>query len=412
MMSMITKSFQLCRLALALGLCCCGTAEIQAQTRPTTGTGAGAGTGGSSFRPSGSSGGGSGSTGNYDSATSIGSGTVSVDPETGRVFFVGDAKAGANFTNIMAHLDRPKPQVLIKVVFVEIQHDDDLDIGFDASFNKNSNPGVFGTGTNAGISLLNQLGASQLGAQGQQIGQSTMPFGQGLYSVTGQDYTATLRAIASKGKLEVLSRPSILVRNNQPATITVGQSVPLITGVTVNGLTGSPISTISYQNVGIILQVTPFIKEDGLVEMILAPQISSLSSQSVQVSSNVFAPVIDLRSANTVVVTPDNQTVIIGGLIENDKTEIESKVPLLGDIPWVGNLFKHKQKAVSKKELMIFLTPRVMGSPAMLAASTISETERMEMSRRAFSADELNKFFDTLPLTPFDPIGKKNKKSK
>ncbi len=384
-----------------LALCWYGEGRLQAQIR-TGGTG---GTGsGSGARPGGGSG--SSSTGNYDSATSAGSATVTLDPDGRRVIVIATDKTLANISNVIAHLDRPKPQVLINVVFMEIQHDDALDVGFDASFNKNSNPGVFGTGTNAGIGLLNQLGASQLGATGQQIGQTQMPFGQGLYSVVGQDFTATLRAIASKGKLEVLSRPTILVRNNQPATITVGQSVPLITGVTVNGLTGSPISTISYQNVGIILQVTPFITDDGLVEMIVSPQISSLSSQSVQVSTNVFAPVIDLRSASTVVVTPDGTTSVIGGLMEKDTTIIDSKVPLLGDIPWLGNLFKHKQKAVSKKELVIFLTPHVIMKPDMLAAKSRTETDKLELAPKAWKEQELNRYIDGLPWKQTAPAGK------
>ena len=227
-----------------------------------------------------------------------------------------------------------------------------------------------------------------------------MPAGAGLYSVVGSDYNATIRAIASAQKVDVISRPSIMVRNNQPATITVGQSVPLVTGVTVNALTGSPLSTIGYQNVGVILQVTPFITPDGLVEMILSPQISDLSSQSVQVSTNVFAPVIDLRSASTVVVTPDGQTVIIGGLMENDKTTIDSKIPLLGDIPLLGYLFKHHQKAVTKKELLIFVTPHVVLTGPQMAQITRSESGKAELAPKAFNEEEMNKFFDTLPLKP------------
>jgi general secretion pathway protein D len=118
-----------------------------------------------------------------------------------------------------------------------------------------------------------------------------------------------------------------LTRNNQPATITVGQSVPLVTSVSYNGLNGLPINAITYQSVGIILRVTPFITSDGMVEMIVSPQISQLSSQTVPVSLGVNAPIIDMRSADTVVVTPDAQTVIIGGLMQNQKTKPKAKFP-------------------------------------------------------------------------------------
>jgi general secretion pathway protein D len=253
---------------------------------------------------------------------------------------------------------------------------------------------------NPGNTYGNNFGLQALGITGQSIGQTTMPTGAGIYSVLGSDYQATVRAIASSQKVEVLSRPSILVRNNQPATITVGQSVPLVTGVTYPSLTGGPVSTITYQNIGIILQVTPFISNDGLVEMIVAPQISSLSSQTVQIATNLSVPVIDIRSASTVVVTPDGQTVIIGGLMETDKTKIDSKIPLLGDIPLLGYLFKHTQNATTKKELLIFLTPHVVNMPSQLAALTEKDSRNSELSHKAFSEQELDKFFDRLPVKP------------
>ena len=295
---------------------------------------------------------------------------------------------------LVANLDRPKPQVLIKAVFLEVSHDDALDFGVEGSYTHNPSPSALQS-----LQLSNIFGLAQLGATGQQIGQSTMPTGAGLYQVLGNDFQATVRAIASAGKTEVLSRPSILVRNNQPATITVGSSIPLVTSVTYNSL-GNPINTVQYQNVGVILQVTPFITSDGLVEMIVAPQISALTDQTIQISAGVTAPVISLRSANTVVVTPDGETVVIGGLMENDKTSVDSKIPILGDIPLLGSLFKHKQKATTKTELLIFLTPHVVQMPSQLARVSADESHRADMAPKAFSEQELNKFFDTLPLKP------------
>jgi general secretion pathway protein D len=224
-----------------------------------------------------------------------------------------------------------------------------------------------------------------------------MPTGAGLYSVLGSDYQATVRAIASANNMEVLSRPSILVRNNQPATIQVGQLVPIVTSVTYSQQ-GLPIVTPTQQQVGIILQVTPFITDDGLVEMIVSPQISSLSSQTVAIAPGYNAPVIDIRQASTVVVVPDGQTVIIGGLMENDKTAVDTKIPILGDIPLLGYLFKRTQRDHAKTELIIFLTPHVVRMPSELAASTESESSRVEMGRKAFTEKEYNQYFDSLPL--------------
>ena len=212
------------------------------------------------------------------------------------------------------------------------------------------------------------------------------PAGNGLYQILGQDYMVTIHAIAQAGKAKVLSRPSILARNNQPATITVGQSVPLITGVRYDTF-GNAINSITYTDVGVILKVTPFITGDGMVQMIVSPEISRIDpTLSIPISATangttVNAPVIDIRSADTVVVTPDGQTVVIGGLMQTTKGDIVTKIPLLGDIPLLGNLFKRKQKTESKSELIIFLTPHIVGVPSELAALTAKQRERSDAAK-------------------------------
>ncbi|HWH71420.1 MAG TPA: type II and III secretion system protein, partial [Candidatus Sulfotelmatobacter sp.] len=232
--------------------------------------------------------------------------------------------------------------------------------------------------------------------------------GAGLYQILGQDYQVTLRAIAQAGKAKILSRPSIVARNNQPATISVGQSVPLITNVRFDTF-GNAINSVSYQDVGIILQVTPFITPDGMVEMIVSPETSELvqdRSQWVPLSTGasgaVSAPLINSRSADTVVVTPDGQTVIIGGLMQDSKAESETKIPLLGDIPLLGNLFKRKIKNDTKTELLIFLTPYIVQAPSEIASISTREHEKSD-APKAFTEQELNKYLDKLPAAAPSP---------
>jgi len=331
----------------------------------------------------------------------VGDAMISVDPETRRLIVITDDETSQYVSQVITNLDRPKPQVLIKVVFLEVTYNNGSDIGIEGGFNEKINNGTRGNGANVfGLSALNTAATNvSLNALGQPT-QSFIPTppGAGLYQILGQDYQVTLRAIAQAGKLEVLSRPSILTRNNQPATITVGQSVPLVTSVSYNGLNGLPINAITYQSVGIILKVTPFITSDGMVEMIVSPQISQLSSQTVPVSLGVNAPIIDMRSADTVVVTPDAQTVIIGGLMQNQKTEAESKIPVLGDIPGLGLLFKRKVKSNTKTELIIFLTPHIVREPSLLAGLSASERGEAQLAPRAFSEEEMNRFLGNLPV--------------
>jgi type II secretory pathway component GspD/PulD (secretin) len=153
-----------------------------------------------------------------------------------------------------------------------------------------------------------------------------------------------------------------------------------------------------------------------MVQMILQPQISAVDpTTSVTISAGVSANAITIRSADTVVVTPDGQTVVIGGLIQDSKTRTDTKIPILGDIPWLGVLFKHQQTSDAKTELIIFLTPHVVAAPSLLAARSDEEQRRSEI-RKAVTEDQMNRFLDTLPVKELplkdQPKDKKKKSSK
>ena len=368
----------------------------------------------------------------------VGDAVISIDPETRSLIVIADDETSQYISQVVSNLDRPKPQVLIKVVFLEVTRTDSLDIGIEGTFGKDiGNNGItsayltnfaaiptttssgFGSNFNSGFSIfptnLTPLtrGVSAINSFG--LASSGGP--AGLYQIFSQDYTATIRAIATAGKAKVMSRPSVVARNNQPATITVGQSVPLITNVRFDTF-GNAINSVTYQSVGIILRVTPFITAEGLVEMILAPETSELvqdRTQWVPISSGpggqVSAPLINSRSADTVVVTPDAQTVIIGGLMQNGKAESVTKIPYLGDIPLLGNLFKHKITTDAKTELIIFLTPYIIHTPTELASISDREREKSDATK-ALTERELNKFLDTLPVTNQPPKSVSPKKRK
>src|SRR5436190_3040307 len=331
-------------LFLALACSLSVTLQLQAQFIP----GQGGGGGGNAANRSRTS-----STRTYPGNGEVGDAVISIDPETRSLIVITDEKTRQYISQVVSNLDRPKPQVLIKVVFMEVTHNDSSDIGLEGGWGKAIGNSTTGAVANAfglsGISSGVGSNAPIANAFGQPIQSfAPVPPGAGLYQIFAQDYQVTLRAIAQSGKAKILSRPSIIARNNQPATITVGQSVPLTTGARYDNY-GNVLNTISYSNIGIILRVTPFITTDGMVEMIVSPETSDLvadRSQWVPISSgpggSVSAPLINSRSADTVVVTPDGQTVIIGGLMQDSKAEAESKIPLLGDLPFLGALFKRK----------------------------------------------------------------------
>jgi general secretion pathway protein D len=194
-----------------------------------------------------------------------------------------------------------------------------------------------------------------------------------------------------------------MAHNNQQAVIVVGQQVPLVTSSQVTNL-GQTINSISYQDVGIILRVTPFISSDKTVEMIVAPEISSLSDQTVDVSAGVKAPIINKRSAETVVVTPNATTVVIGGLMQKQITSTVDKIPILGDIPLLGHVFRHTVKGENRSELLIFLTPYIIESTQSLKEITLNEANQSRAIRQNMSPEDIKDNLDTLRLMPqLDP---------
>jgi general secretion pathway protein D len=304
---------------------------------------------------------------------------ITSDVESRRLIIVTDDETNENIKTVIASLDKPKPQVLINVVFLQVTHDKDLDLGAEASFT-----GRLAVKNNPQGNALTKFGVA---------GALTDPTNYGaFYKILGGNVDATLHALASVNKTEILSRPSILTRSSQQATILVGQSVPIITNSRVSDQTNSTINTVTYQDVGIILRVTPFITQAGLVEMIVSPEISSLSATTVPISNTVNSPVIDKRSADTVVVTPSDQTVVIGGLISTQVIEQENKVPLLGDIPVLGYAFKRNIKKNQKTELLIFLTPHVVADPKDLSGMANTERAKLELAPKTFEKEDMKKY--------------------
>jgi general secretion pathway protein D len=365
-----------------------------------------------------------GTTSTYNSAGSVGNANIMAEPDSHDIIINADENTTKALMEVIKNLDKPQPQVLIKVVFLEVTHNNSLDVGIEGQYNGQSSafgriasyltnysvftnttvttpqgggPATTTTTTAIQPSAITQLNNSYIFNNNFGLAaQGANPNGAGQYSILSSDFTATLRAIAQAGKAQLLSRPSVLARNNQPATIQIGQDVPLITSVRYDTF-GNAINSVTYQPVGIILKVTPFITSEGLVQMIVQPSDSAIDpSQSVTIQAGVSAPVIDVRSADTVVVTPDGQTVVIGGLMQHDTADTVSKVPILGDIPLVGNLFKHKVSSDAKTELLIFLTPHVVQAPSQLAMMSEAEKNHM-LTPKSYSEEELDRFLERIP---------------
>lgn len=308
----------------------------------------------------------------YFNNTMLGDALIEIDPETRSLIIITDEETNVHIDQVIKQLDRPKPQVLIKVVFVEVTHRDELDIGIEGS-----------------LGYTQETRDGELQSNYGSLLSATLR-SQGGFKLLDSDFSVTARALAEAGNFEVLSRPSILARNNQEAIITVGQEVPFIRNPTISN-TGQQTFPVEYEDIGIILRVTPFITSDGLVEMIVAPEISTISDETIPIN-NIDYPVYAKRSAETVVVTGNGQTVVIGGLMERNKRETIRKVPLLGDIPLLGWAFRRKIKEDTKTELLIFLTPYVVNQPEDLEQLTREEANQTEFN--PIPDEPLEKYID------------------
>jgi type II secretion system protein D len=247
--------------------------------------------------------------------------------------------------SMVRELDSSPPQVVIQVLLAEVTLDSSDTWGADLKITDIGGEHFNATALAAGAGVASALGVPNL-----------------TFSTT--DFQLLLRAMEAQGKLQVLSRPYITTRNNEPAEIQVGDNIAIITNVNTYFGSSTQQANVERRDVGIILDVTPSISPDGFIRMDLKPEISTLSDRTTQISADFQAPVITQRKVKTTVTVKDGQTVVIGGLIQTTQQTRLTKVPLVGDLPVVGSLFRSHDNSDVKTELLVILTPKVIYNDA------------------------------------------------
>ena len=180
-------------------------------------------------------------------------------------------------------------------------------------------------------------------------------------TLSSDDYTFLIEALETVGETNILSSPSITAVNNKEAKILVGTTQPYVTTTTTTPASGptTTAETINFIDVGVKLFVTPTIHQDDYITMKIKPEVSSVTS-TLETSQNNSIPIVDTSQAETVVTVKDNVTIVIGGLIKEEKLDTIKKIPFLGDIPFFGAAFRSFNKSLTKTELVIFLTPKII----------------------------------------------------
>ncbi len=352
-------------------------------------------------------GGGAGGGGQTTSSSSSDSGGLDeetyfqADPNTNTLLTMTSSKNYTKIKPIIDELDKPVGQVLIKVLFAEVTYSDSVDLGAEfALLDLNRNGGtqtvdVFGRPTDL----------TTPGAAGSALGAGTTgSTGLSVRTVQG-DLDLTLHALQESGRLNVLSRPYVFARNNQKATITVADEVPIpssSTSASAGGGVGTQTSFTYRDDIGIVLEVTPSVNNQGLVNMVVSPKITTQSG-TVQIAENLNAVQFSTRSATTRVAVKDGQTIVIGGLIQDKINDTIKKVPLLGDIPIAGALFRRTVKEKSKTELLIFLTPYVAKEPEDMTPISNFEKNESSLNTDALAAELFKKHMQGMEGLTHDP---------
>lgn len=273
---------------------------------------------------------------------------------------------------VIRKLDIPRPMVYLEALIMEVNAQKGFKFGVEwhganaGTYNGEAGAIVGGiSGDKGSFSISNNIlsGAGlpsglSLGVIGQMINVATV----GGTTVSFPNLAAFIQAYQSDSDVKILSTPQLLTLDNEEAEITVGKNVPYVTRQDTTTTATTNYSSYEYKDVGVTLKVTPQINKEGFIRMKLDQTVTKIVTQTAEVSSgvNILAPTTLKRTAKTTVTIKDGETVVIGGMIEDNSDMGTYKMPLLGDIPILGWLFKNRSKSEERNNLFVFITPRII----------------------------------------------------
>jgi general secretion pathway protein D len=298
--------------------------------------------------------------------------------------------------SVIRQLDIRRSQVLVDAIIAEVGERKARELGVQWTIFDLSGDAAPVGGTNFTNTGTNLVDIAQGVINQQLVGLTPgMLFGAGKFDKDGTSFAAVVQALAADGDSNILSTPSLVTLDNEEAEIIVGQNVPFVTGSFTNtgAASGSvdPFQTIQREDVGITLKLKPQINEGDAVIMQIEQEVSSISNDAQAADL-----ITDKRSIKTNVLARDGQIIVLGGLIEDRTRESEQKVPLLGDIPWLGALFRSKSSNVDKINLMVFIHPTILRDEETANRYTASKYNYIR-------AQEIDAFKEGVFMTPDVP---------
>jgi len=330
------------------------------------------------------------------SAPSTG-GIIQAEPATNSLIITANEPLYRNLRHVIDQLDKRRGQVYIESIIVEVSSTNAAELGIQWQGlvgSGNQNTGFGGTNfTNAdgttGSNITNlSRNVNAILNPNNTAGITPVPPNPGLNlglltkfnGVYGM--SALITALSTTTGTNILSTPNIITLDNEEARIVVGQNIPLISGsyaTTGSAATATPFTTVTRQDIGLILRVKPQISENGLVKMQIYQEVSNVASQVPN-----QGPILNKRDIETNVIVDDGQTLVLGGLIENAYKDSTSGIPWLSDIPIIGALFRYDNSARTKTNLLVFLRPYVLRDKGQDQEITASRMQFMEDKQAQF----------------------------
>ena len=307
------------------------------------------------------------------SAAPSGGGMIQADAATNSLIITAPSNIYNNMRAVIDMLDVRRAQVYVEALIAEVTADKAAELGIQwQGAGANTNGDLVAGGTNFGGSGTNIIGVGTSIATGTPL---TLGTGFNVGVVRGGNLGLLARAMQTDADANILSTPNLMMLDNEEAKIVIGQNLPFITG-TQNGTAANPnpFQTIERKDVGLTLKIKPQISEGGTVKMVISQEVSS-----VQDLTNPAGVITNKRSLDTTVLVDDGQTLVLGGLIQDQVSKGEFKVPLLGDIPVLGWLFRYETRKSSKTNLMIFIRPSVLRTAK--ASQSLSQDRYQSMSK-------------------------------
>lgn len=335
-------------------------------------------------------------------------------PGANALVISGNAETQRALAEVIRQLDTRRQQVLVEAIVVEVSDDAARQLGVQfllAGGNGNSVPLVATNYSGTGPNLLAIAGAvaadgnlpddSPLAqslratAVGSLINSAGLIGGIGRQLDNGALFGLILNAVQNDGASNILSTPSILTLDNEEARILVGQEVPITVGEVLGANNSNPFRTIQRQNVGVQLEVRPQVNAGGEITLYLRVEVSSIAGT---VSSGFEELILNKREAQTIALADDGDIIVLGGLLQQDERISNSGVPVLGDVPVVGNLFRSTSRQQQRTNLMIFIRPTIIRSPEEARAATARRYNHITNEQRMSAPDGVSSLEDYVRL--------------